>query len=90
MKLLPKNTRVNREDSLGHGMDAVIMLGLFFLAGWGLDSVFGTMNHYGNVDMFAGRFNEAYRKAEVDYNENFAHDDLLETFKAMLADWTNE
>ena len=42
MKLLPKNTRVNREDSLGHGMDAVIMLLLFFLAGWGLDSVFGT------------------------------------------------
>lgn len=42
MKLLPKNTRVNREDSLGHGMDAVIMLTLFFLAGWGLDSLLGT------------------------------------------------
>jgi hypothetical protein len=52
--------------------------------------VFGTMNHYGNVDMFAGRFNEAYRKAEVDYNENFSHDDLLAGFQAILADWTNE
>jgi len=43
MKLLPKNTRVNREDSLGHGMDAVIMLTLFLAAGYGLDRLFGTM-----------------------------------------------
>ena len=42
MKLIPKNTRVNREDSLGHGLDAVIMLVLFLAAGWGLDSVFDT------------------------------------------------
>ncbi len=45
MKLLPINTqkRVNTEDSLGHGMDAVIMLALFLLAGFGLDRLFGTM-----------------------------------------------
>ena len=42
MKLIPKTTRVNREDSLGHGMDAVIMLMLFFAAGWGLDSLLDT------------------------------------------------
>jgi hypothetical protein len=48
------------------------------------------MNHYGNVDLFAGRFNDAYRRAEVDYNENFDHDDLLGCFKAILSDWTNE
>ena len=62
----------------------------FFYGIVNFDHVFGTMNHYGNVDMFAGRFNDAYRKAEVDYNENFDHDDLLECFKAMLSDWTNE
>ncbi len=62
----------------------------FFYGIVNFDEVFGTMNHYGNVDMFAGRFNEAYRKAEVDYNENFPHDDLLGTFKAILSDWTNE
>jgi len=45
MKFLPVNTktRVNTEDSLGHGMDAVIMLALFLLAGYGLDRLFGTM-----------------------------------------------
>jgi ATP synthase protein I len=36
-------TRVSTEDSLGHGMDAVIMLGIFLLAGFGLDRQFGTM-----------------------------------------------
>ena len=62
----------------------------FFYGIVNFDEVIGTMNHYGNVDMFAGRFNDAYRKAEVDYNENFDHDDLLNCFKAMLSDWTNE
>jgi hypothetical protein len=38
--------------------------------GWGFsygtvnfDHVFGTLNHYGTVDMFIGLFNDAYRKA---------------------------
>ncbi|MDE0605179.1 MAG: hydroxyquinol 1,2-dioxygenase [bacterium] len=62
----------------------------FFYGIVNFDEVIGTMNHYGNVDMFAGRFNEAYRRAEVDYNENFDHDDLLGCFVAMLSDWTNE
>jgi hypothetical protein len=62
----------------------------FFYGIVNFDSVFGTMNHYGNVDMFAGRFNDAYRKAEVDYNENFDHEVLIECFKAILSDWTNE
>ena len=39
--------------------------------------------------MFAGRFNDAYRKAARDYNETYASDDLMATFKAMLDDWTN-
>ena len=45
MKFLPvnKSTRVSTEDSLGHGMDAVLTLGLFLLAGFGLDRLFGTM-----------------------------------------------
>ena len=62
----------------------------FFYGIVNFDSVFGTMNHYGNVDMFAGRFNDAYRRAEVDYNENFTHDDLMACFQSILKDWTNE
>jgi hypothetical protein len=61
----------------------------FFYGIVNFDSVIGTMNHYGNVDLFAGRYNAAYRKAELDHQENFAHDDIKGTFEAMLADWTN-
>jgi hypothetical protein len=53
------------------------------------DGVFGTLNHYGTVDMFAGRFNDAYRKAGRDYNETYKSEDLMATFKAILEDWTN-
>ena len=42
----------------------------FFYGIVNFDGVFGTMNHYGTVDIFAGRYNDAYRKAELDYYEN--------------------
>ena len=61
----------------------------FFYGTVNFDSVFGTVNHYGTVDMFAGRFNDAYRKAELDHTENFETGLIRETFKAMLDDWTN-
>ena len=62
----------------------------FFYGTVNFDHVFGTVNHYGTVDMFAGRYNDSYRKAELDHTENFETPIIRETFKAMLADWTNE
>jgi Hydroquinone 1,2-dioxygenase large subunit N-terminal len=61
----------------------------FFYGTVNFDSVVGTVNHYGNVDLFAGRFNEAYRKAELDFLENFETAQIREMFKAMLDNWTN-
>jgi hypothetical protein len=61
----------------------------FFYGTVNFDHVFGTVNHYGTVDMFAGRFNEAYRKAELDHVENYETPLIRDTFKAMLDDWTN-
>jgi len=61
----------------------------FFYGTVNFDGVFGTLNHYGTVDMFAGRFNDAYRNNGIDYNETYKSDDLMATFKAMLDDWTN-
>src|SRR5215207_4421111 len=60
----------------------------FFYGIVNFDGVVGTVNHYGTVDFFAGRFNDAYRKAEADHDENFPSTDIRETFKAMLDDWT--
>ena len=48
------------------------------------------MNHYGTVDLFAGRYNDAYRRAELDHVENIETPVIKDVFAAMLADWTNE
>jgi Hydroquinone 1,2-dioxygenase large subunit N-terminal len=62
----------------------------FFYGTVNFDSVVGTVNHYGTVDLFAGRYNDAYRKAELDHVENFPSPLIRATFQEMLADWTNQ
>ncbi len=62
----------------------------FFYGIVNFDGVFGTVNHYGTVDIFAGRYNDSYRKAELDYSENVETPMIRETFKSILGDWTNE
>ena len=61
----------------------------FFYGIVNFDGVIGTVNHYGTVDLFAGRYNDGYRK-EADHLENMPTPTIRETFKAMLDDWTNE
>ena len=61
----------------------------FFYGIVNFDGVFGTVNHYGTVDIFAGRYNDSYRRAELDYGENIETPTIRETFKAILDDWTN-
>jgi hypothetical protein len=61
----------------------------FFYGIVNFDGVFGTVNHYGTVDIFAGRYNDSYRKAELDYSENIETPAIRETFKSILSDWTN-
>ena len=62
----------------------------FFYGVVNFDSVFGTINHYGEVTMFAGRFNEAYRKEGRDHEERFQSAALMAAFQHILADWTNQ
>jgi hypothetical protein len=62
----------------------------FFYGIVNFDGVFGTVNHYGTVDLFAGRYNESYRKAELDYSENVETPVIRETFEGILSDWTNQ
>ncbi|HEY7705002.1 MAG TPA: hydroxyquinol 1,2-dioxygenase [Acidimicrobiia bacterium] len=62
----------------------------FFYGIVNFDGVIGTVNHYGTVDLFAGRYNDSYRKAELDHVENFPTPDIKATFEAMLDDWTNQ
>ena len=61
-----------------------------FFYGWvNFDHVFGTRDHYGSVDVYAGSFNGILKDAGVDYIENFDTPVIMATFKAMLHDWTN-
>ena len=61
----------------------------FFYGIVNFDAVIGTVNHYGSVDLFAGRFNEQYRKARRDYSETFTAELITRVFQAILEDWTN-
>jgi len=62
----------------------------FFYGTVNFDSVFGTTNHYGNVDVFAGLYSDGYRKHNRHRVENFKSDDVKAIFEAILEDWTNE
>jgi hypothetical protein len=62
----------------------------FFYGTVNFDDVFGTVNHYGHVDVFAGRYNPAFRDAGRDLTENFPAPQAMAVFKEMLLDWTNE
>ena len=54
----------------------------FFYGIVNFDGVVGTVNHYGTVDLFAGRYNDVYRKAELDHLENFETPLIKATFEA--------
>jgi hypothetical protein len=84
----PTGTHIMSVDAFLRSLQRDVAWG-FFYGIVNFDGVIGTVNHYGTVDLFAGRYNDAYRKAELDHVENFPTPLILETFKAMLDDWTN-
>ena len=59
----------------------------FFYGIVNFDGVFGPVNHYGTVDLFAGRFNEAYRRNEVDHTENFDTPVMVPVVPMALTKW---
>jgi hypothetical protein len=62
-----------------------------FFYGWvHFDDVFGTCNHYGTVDIFAGRYNGNYCRAKVDHLETHPTEQVRAVFTSMIEDWTNE
>jgi hypothetical protein len=62
----------------------------FFYGTVNFDSVIGTTNYYGEVVLFAGLYNDAFRRAGRDFTERFSSDTLMGLFKAMVRNWTNE
>jgi len=62
----------------------------FFYGTVNFDNVFGTVNHYGTVEMFVGLFNDAYRSTNRHYVKTFQSKELKAVFEAILNNWTNE
>src|SRR5665647_3930330 len=61
----------------------------FFYGTVNFDSVIGTTNHYGEVVLFAGLYNDAFRNAGRDFSERFSSETLMAVFKSMVRNWTN-
>src|SRR5436190_265517 len=60
----------------------------FFYGMVKFDQVFGTFNFYDNgVDMFVGKYNDAWQKAGKAYSEMFPNERISATLKAILEDW---
>src|SRR5262245_47477948 len=58
----------------------------FFYGTVNFDAVFGTVNHYGTVELYAGLFNAAYRQAGRHYVETHDSAILKGQFEAILSD----
>jgi Hydroquinone 1,2-dioxygenase large subunit N-terminal len=83
---------------MSHSLDIAIFLRALmrdiawgFFYGWvNFDEVFGTLNHYTSVDMYAGTYNGAMKSAGIDRLETFPTDQIRTVLEQMLDDWTNE
>jgi hypothetical protein len=84
----PKGRHMLPVDAFLRALQRDIAWG-FFYGTVNFDAVVGTVNHYGSVDLFAGRFNAHYRKAGVDHSERFTTPLIQRVFEAILDDWTN-
>ncbi|MDT8398707.1 MAG: hydroxyquinol 1,2-dioxygenase [Pseudomonadales bacterium] len=85
----PKGTHTIEVDRFLRAMVRDIGWGFFY--GWiFFDDVFGTQNHYGTVDIFAGTYSRGHKDTGVDYLETFATNDVREAFETIARDWINE
>jgi Hydroquinone 1,2-dioxygenase large subunit N-terminal len=84
----PKGRHVMPVDAFLRALQRDVAWG-FFYGIVNFDGVIGTVNHYGMVELFAGRFNAHYRKGGLDYTEKVETSEIQPLFAAMLEDWTN-
>jgi len=85
----PKGSHVISVDAFLRALMRDVAWG-FFYGTVNFDTVFGTTNYYGEVDMFYGSLNEAFTAEGRDFVERFKSDELMDIFKQMISDWTIE
>ncbi|MBN8832620.1 MAG: hydroxyquinol 1,2-dioxygenase [Sphingomonadales bacterium] len=82
----PKGSHIIEIDRFLRAMVRDIGWGFFY--GWiFFDDVFGTTNHYGTVDVFAGSYDRGCKEAGIDFLETFSAQAVSEAFEAISRDW---
>lgn len=85
----PKGTHIIEIDRFLRAMVRDIGWGFFY--GWiFFDDIFGTTNHYGTVDVFAGAYDKGYKDQGLDYLETFPAETVREAFETISRNWINE
>src|SRR5215470_16023117 len=75
----PKGMHTIEVDRFLRAMVRDIGWGFFY--GWiFFDDIFGTTNHYGTVDLFAGSYDEGYKAKGLDHLETFSAETVKEAF----------
>src|SRR6188768_59897 len=78
----PKGMHTIEVDRFLRAMVRDIGWGFFY--GWiFFDDVFGTQNHYGTVDLFAGSYDEGYKAKGLDHLETFSAETVKEAFETI-------
>lgn len=85
----PKGSHIIEIDRFLRAMVRDIGWGFFY--GWiFFDDIFGTTNHYGTVDLFAGSYDEGYKAKGLDHLETFSAETVREAFETISRNWINE
>ena len=85
----PKGSHIMEIDRFLRAMVRDIGWGFFY--GWiFFDDIFGTTNHYGTVDVFAGAYDRGCKEAGIDWLETFSAEAVSEAFTTIRQDWMSE
>ncbi len=85
----PKGNHIIEIDRFLRAMVRDIGWGFFY--GWiFFDDIFGTTNHYGTVDIFAGAYDKGYKDQGIDHLETFPAEVVKEALETISQNWINE
>ena len=85
----PKGKHTMEVDRFLRAMVRDIGWGFFY--GWiFFDDIFGTHNHYGTVDIFAGTYDQGCKAAGIDFIQRFTAEAVSNAFATISTDWISK
>ncbi len=85
----PKGKHTMEVDRFLRAMVRDIGWGFFY--GWiFFDDIFGTTNHYGTVDIYAGAYDNGCKAAGIDFIQTYTAESVSKAFEVISRDWISE